>query len=179
MALSRYRLGVLSAALAFAFPILAAAQSANMPRQGVFSIWGNGGLVAPSESAFSSTFGVSGGIDYFLTRALSFGLAAGGWRTNTDLGAHANDTYFDAVGTYNWDLGSFHPFLQGGLGAYREDFPEHSASTKFGGVVGGGLDYSIARAWAVEGALRYHIAESTSGLQGHFLELVAGFKFYF
>ena len=179
MALSRHRVEVLSAALVFAFPIFAAAQGAHMPRQGSFSVWGNGGLVAPSESAFSSTFGVSGGFDYFFTRALSIGLGAGGWRTSTDLGPHANDTYFDAVGTYNWEFGNFHPFLQGGLGAYREDFPEHSASTKFGGFVGGGLDYLISRAWALDGAVRYHLAESTAGMEGHFLELMAGFKFYF
>jgi hypothetical protein len=31
----------------------------------------------------------------------------------------------------------------------------------------------------VEGALRYHIAESTLGLEGHFFEAAVGLKFYF
>jgi len=179
MALARIRLGILAAALAASYPVAAFGQATPMPREGGLSVWGGAGLAAPSEGAFSSAFGASGGIDYFFTRAISFGLAAGGWRTSTDLGSHANEFYFDAVGTYNWEMGKLHPFLQGGLGLYREDFPARSASTKFGGFGGGGLDYFVTRTWAVEGALRYHVAESTSGLEGHFFEALAGVKFYF
>ncbi len=179
MTLLRTRTWILASALAVGCPMLARAQAQRMPREGGLSVWGTGGFVSPSEGAFSSAFGVSGGIDYFFTRALSIGVAAGGWRTSTDLGSHANELYFDAVGTYNWEMGQFHPFVQGGLGLYREDFPARSASTKFGGFAGGGLDVFVSRTWALEGAARYHAAESTSGLEGNFFEALAGVKVYF
>lgn len=162
--------------LSLLFPALAGAQE---PRAGGVSVWGSGGFVAPSEGVFHTTFGLSGGIDYFLTRALSVGVTAGGWRTNTDLGSHANQLYFDALGTYNWERGKLHPFVQGGLGIYKEDFPARSSSTKFGGFAGAGLDVFVTGTWALEGVVRYHLTESDQGLGGSFLEALAGAKFYF
>ncbi len=96
------------------------AQTAHTPRAGGLSAWGTGGFASPSEGAFDSGLGLSGGIDYFLSRALSVGVTAGGWRTSTSLGSHANEVYFDAAATYNWEMGTFHPFVQGGLGLYRQ-----------------------------------------------------------
>lgn len=149
------------------------------PREGSVSISGAGGFVAPSQGAFDSTFGVSGGIDYFLTPALSVGATAGGWRAGTDLGSHANEFYLDADAAYNWKIGKLAPFVQGGIGAYREDFPARSAATSFGGFAGGGLDFSWTNNWAIEGALRYHLTRSVQGLRGSFFEGLAGVRLSF
>jgi Outer membrane protein beta-barrel domain len=147
--------------------------------RGGVSIWGSGGLAAPSEGAFDSTFGVSGGIEYFLTPAVSVGATAGGWRSSTELGSHANEVYFDALAAYHWERGKLRPFVGGGLGIYREDFPARSKKTRLGGFAAAGLDFLLGGTWAAEGALRYHLTQSVQGLEGNFLEALLGVKFYF
>jgi opacity protein-like surface antigen len=165
-------------------PALAAAQ--RMPREGGFSAFGGLGLSKPREGNFDADAGFSGGFEYFLTRNLSIGALGGGWKSDTDFGGDAKGAYVDFLATYNWEGGRIHPFVQGGVGAYFVDFPLSDTETEFGGFLGGGLDIFVARAAAVDLALRYHIVpdvdfgfERAEEWDANFFEAHAGVKFYF
>ena len=155
------------------------AEAQRRPQAGGVSLWGELGVAVPGESRISSTLGIAGGIDYFVTRALSVGALVGGWKGDTDLNADDSEAYLTGIATYNWEMGKFHPFVQVGLGGYRVDPPRGDAETNFGGFAGGGLDYFIRSSLAVEGVARYHVAPSVAGFEGRFLEVLGGLKLYF
>jgi hypothetical protein len=158
-------------------PALAAAQ--RMPQAGGLSAWGALGFVAPSDEVNDNTVGGSGGVDYYLTRAFSVGAGAGFWKADSDLPGDSRVGYFTGLATFNWERGKFHPFVQGGAGVYRLDYPGGSTENKFGFFGGGGLDVFITRTVAVEGALRYHLVSDVRGIDGDFFEALGGVKFYF
>jgi opacity protein-like surface antigen len=173
----RIALPVALAAAALAFPDRARAQSG--PPRGSVSVFAGLGLTVPAESRVSSTLGIAGGIDYAVTSSLSVGALVGGWKGDTDLDADDSELYFDAVGSYAWNLRRIRPFVQAGLGAYRVDPPDAGAETNFGGFIGGGVNYALRGALSVEGTARYHFAPDVAEFQGRFLEVLAGVRLTF
>jgi hypothetical protein len=159
-------------------PAVAAAQRQRMPQAGGWSFWGLAGLVSSADEVNDNTVGLSGGVDYYLNRSFSLGAAAGFWRADSDLSDDTRVGYFTATAGYNWEFGKLHPFVQGGAGLYRLEFPFNS-ETKFGAFGGGGLDYFLTRSFAVEGVLRYHLPSDVGRFDTEFFEALGGVKFYF
>lgn len=180
---SSIRVFLVAAAIAL-LPALASAQ--RMPREGGGAVFGGLGISNPTDEDFDASFGFSGGFEYFLTRNFSIGALGGAWKSDVDFAddIDAKEAYADFTAAYNWEGGRYHPYVQGGLGAYFVDFPFGDSDTEFGGFVGGGLDVFFARAAAFDVALRYHIVPGVDigfgrEFDANFFEAHAGVKFYF
>lgn len=171
---------LLAAAIALALPALAAAQ--RMPAEGGWSVWAGLGLTNPAGDDIDAAVGASTGLDYFVTRNFSLGAMGGIWKADTDFGLgddEAREAYVTFVGTYNWEGGNVHPFIQGGAGAYFVDFPLSDRETKLGGFAGGGLDIFFSKSTAIDIGLRYHFVPDVRGIDSKFFEAHGGVKFYF
>ncbi len=182
----RLRFWLAAFAAGLALSATASAQSwnpanARRPLANGLSVWAEAGAAFPSEGSASNTLGINFGGDYFITRAVSAGLTGGYWRASLDGGGHGSEGYLDAVGTYNWELGVFHPFVQGGLGLYRVQFdiPGSPDTYKGGFFGGGGADVFFNHQMAVEMALRYHYVPDAGVASARFFEAMAGLRYYF
>jgi len=176
---------ILIAAAAALLAVPAVAQSytppERMPAKGASDAWGNANLVVAQEKRAGNTAGFDAGFEYFFCRHVSAGAAIGFYRASLE-GGHVNVAYLDAIAAHHFVVSRYvDPWIQGGLGAYRTDLGRlgTSATIKLGGFGGAGADFFLTRSFAVDVAARYHVAHSAEGVQGNFLELGGGIKFYF
>lgn len=178
-----------AAPLALAAALIAASAAAQSsytapesgPRKGTAAVWGIANLVVPQESRAGNTAGFDGGFDWFFCPHVSAGAALGFYRASLD-GDHVNVAYLDAEAAHHFVVSRYvDPWIQGGIGAYRTDLGSLSSSgtIRLGGFFGGGADFFVTHSFAVDVAVRYHVAHSAEGVHGNFLEAGGGVKFYF
>lgn len=152
-------------------------------------MWGAGatiGLVLPIERALAANASVEGYGEYFLTPRVAVRLTAGRVAPNIKFaGREAIRAIFVVSAlVYNWESGRWHPYVAGGVGAYRlrhlaaAAFPSR---TKAGGYAGAGIEYFARRRVTLTGAVDLHgvPAAGFEPLSTSFVTLGVGLKLLF
>ena len=162
----------------------AAHQASQAPKEGDMAVSGNLGFA----SAFDNNFGdiepvFTGTFEYYTTPRISWRGLLGFTSFNADSpsSAEVDFTFLNANFSYNWEGGSVHPFVTGGVGLYSKDaspsLPSGADGTEFGLNVGGGLDWFLGAHWGLKFEGTVH------GLAGDepdsFFLGTAGFKWWF
>ena len=164
-------------------PAVAAAQT---PRADAGAVGGDIGIFLPKSEGMQSGPNLEGFYEYYPTARTSIRLGLG-W-ANPKLKADEDDTirWMRVAGdvVYNWEGGSVHPFVGGGLGIYflqhrnnGENFGD--AETKFGGTLFGGAEFFLNNTVAVKGEARYHLIANVNTYNPDGLALTVGIKKYF
>ena len=85
---------------------------------------------------------------------------------------------------YNWEYGTIHPFLGGGIGihllrSYVDGDNVGDNDTKFGAQILGGVEYFLNRAWTIKGEGRYQWVADRPQVNPDGFAVTAGIKRYF
>jgi hypothetical protein len=144
------------------------------------------GAFFPDE-AFENTLTLDGFGEYYLTPRVSvrgmLGWASPGFDGRTEDHFRQVRLLFNAA--YNWELGTWHPFVTGGAGAYfvrslldGRDDPD--GETRGGINFGGGIEYFFSGVDAVRGEARWDVVSDPPGLpDATGFTLTIGYKRYF
>ena len=160
--------------------------SAQTPDTGLIGVGGDFGVFFPDE-AFEKTITLDAFGEYYLTPRVSFrGLFAWanpGFENRTEDHFRQVKLLFSAI--YNWERGTWHPFVSGGAGVYfvRQvlDAAEDPDSETRGGLnFGGGVEYFVDDRAAVKGEIRWDIVtEPNIGPDATGFNVTFGYKIYF
>ena len=170
-------------ALVASVPAIATAQT---PRADSGAIGGDVGLFLPKADGMKSGPTLEGFYEYYPTARTSIRLGLG-W-ANPKLDNEEDDSirWIRVAGdvVYNWEGGSVHPFVGGGLGIYflqRRDNGENlgDSETKLGGTLFGGAEFFLNNTVSVKGEARYHLIANIDSYNPDGLALTVGVKKYF
>lgn len=141
---------------------------ANFPHGNFNNLW---------ETGFSFNAGLEyAATDYFSVEGI-FGYHRFGGKTIGPVSISDLNTFqFSGNGkVYLSPPGAVRPWANFGIGAYKFD----PGSTRFGGNVGGGLQFNVTPKAALEGAYNFHAVTSFSGSDRKFSTLQGGVRFRF
>ena len=164
-------------------PVFASAQT---PKADSGAIGGDIGIFLPKTESMKSGPNLEGFYEYYPTARTSIRLGLG-W-ANPKLKADEDDTirWMRVAGdvVYNWEGGSVHPFVGGGLGIYflqQRDNGENlgDSETKLGGTIFGGAEFFLNNTVSVKGEARYHLIANVDSYNPDGLALTIGVKKYF
>ena len=133
------------------------------PAPGMLAIGGSVGLTVSSDPNLDNGLEAAGNVEAYLTSRVSIrGQVAG---SQWDVVGHSftgtvSPLRVDGNVVYNWEGGAVHPYLTGGVGAYRyhsalSGAPEASV-THAGVDVGGGIEYFFRRRATLTAEALYH-----------------------
>jgi len=162
------------------------------PDAGNWAIGASVGATAPDNSNLDSGVDVGGGAEGYLTPRLSVRgqLRSAWWGFQAPLGFSGTlqPTFFTGNLVYNWEHGVWHPYVTGGIGAYRYHWTEPGipdGSNTYGGVnLGGGVEYFFTRDATLTTEFTFHkigdvdVARATLH-DGSFWSVTMGGKKYF
>ncbi len=164
-------------------PLVASAQT---PRADSAAVGGDIGIFLPASDGMKSGPNLEGFYEYYPRPRTSIRLGLG-W-ANPKLKADEDDSirWMRVAGdvVYNWEGGSVHPFVGGGLGIYflqQRDNGESfgDSETKFGGTLFGGAEFFLNNTVSVKGEARYHLIANNGAYNPDGLALTIGMKKYF
>ena len=163
-------------------PLAAAAQ----PRDGQVALGGDIGLFFPTDEQFDGALTGGGFVEIYPSARIgvrpSLFLTSPEYERGTDDNERQMRLGVDVI--YNWEGGTFHPFVGAGLGAHFLQFTSDGeeigdSDTELGFAILGGLEYFLNSAWAVKGEARYHWVDNERGINPDGLALTVGLKRYF
>lgn len=178
--------------LALATPAAAQTRRAArpVPDKGMVTVDFGIGASFPAEDAAQGGLVLSAGAERYFTRRVSVrGMLSGDWWDIKDRNYEGTIKPVAINGNvvYNWEHGTWHPYVTGGIGFYHFRFEEatvDSSDTKFGVDLGGGAEYYFTRRDSLTGELLVHIVTddasgrlSTYGTK--YWTLSGGYKKYF
>jgi hypothetical protein len=160
------------------------------PAEGMWAVGGSVGVAAPTDASLSNGFDLAGNVEGYLTSRVSVrGQLSGAWWDVVGRGFSGTISpfVFDGNLVYNWEGGKWHPYVTGGVGAYRYgshiDGGTDGGDTKFGGDFGGGVEYFFTRRSTITGEGLYHAVGAFNSpaatFDGSFWTFRAGLKHYF
>jgi opacity protein-like surface antigen len=165
---------------------LATPLAAQTPDTGMLAAGADVGVLFPDER-FEQTLTLDAVGEYYLTPRISvrglLGWASPGFQGRTE--DHFRQVKLLFNGVYNWEYGTWHPYVTGGAGAYfvrqlfdGRDDPERE--TRGGINLGGGVEYFATEVFSVKGEARWDIVSDPPGLpDATGFNLTIGFKRYF
>ena len=150
------------------------------------AVGGDLGVFIPADDALGSSLALEGFYEYYLTSRVSVRTGLG-W-TNPSFDREDDDSLrhfrvaLDVV--HNWEGGTVHPFVGGGIGIYFLQPRDNGESvgdseSKIGATLFGGVEYFTSNTVSVKGELRYHIISDAFGLNPDGMALMIGVKKYF
>jgi hypothetical protein len=178
----------LALALSLSFDITHAAAQQRAPAKDMWAVGGSIGVSVPTDSSLDHGFDISGNIERYLTPRVSVrGQVGSAWWdiVGRRFTGTVNPIFLDGNLVYNWEGGKWHPYVTGGVGLYHYRSDESLGSdTKFGGNVGGGIEYFYTRRSTVTGEGLYHAVGAFNTPLATFNEgsswtFTAGLKHYF
>ena len=161
------------------------------PDAGNWAIGASVGATSPSNANLESGLDVGGGAEGYLTPRLSvrgqLRTAWLGFEPPLGFTGTLQPTFFTGNLVYNWERGIWHPYVTGGVGAYRYQWSEPGVpdgSNTYGGVnLGGGVEYFVRRDATLTAEFTYHavgdINVPRATLPGSFWSITMGGKKYF
>ena len=160
--------------------------SAQTPDTGLIGVGANFGVFFPDE-AFEKTITLDAFGEYYVTPRVSirglFGWASPGFENQTE--NHFRQVKMLVNAVYNWEYGTWHPFVTGGVGAYfvrvlLDNAQDPDSETRGGLNLGGGIEYFLDDRSAVKGEIRWDIVtEPLAGPDASGLNVTFGYKVYF
>jgi opacity protein-like surface antigen len=177
---------VLITALLTLAPFAAASAQPRVPDAEMWGVGGDVGIFFPQEGALDTALELQGLAEYYFTPRVSirtaFGWTSPSFEGREDDGLRISRLTVDVQ--YNWEGGTIHPFIGGGIGAYFLRLIENGegfgdTESDAGLVFGGGIEYFTARTVTIKGEARYHIVNVDGVPDGHGLSLTIGLKKYF
>ena len=170
-------------ALVTVTPSIASAQT---PRADSAAVGGDIGIFFPASDSMKSGPTLEGFYEYYPTARTSVRLGLGWANPKLDFDDEDSIRWFRVAGdvVYNWEGGSVHPFVGGGLGIYflqQRDNGESigDSETKFGGTLFGGAEFFLNNTVSVKGEARYHLIANVNDYNPDGLALTIGVKKYF
>jgi len=171
----------LCAFITFAVPV-----AAQTPDKGMLAAGADVGVLFPDDQ-FESTVTLDAFGEYYLTPRISvrglFGWASPGFQGRTE--DHFRQVKLLFNGVYNWEHGTWHPYVTAGAGAYfvRQIFEgrnDPERETRGGINLGGGIEYFTTEVFTIKGELRWDIVSHPPGLpDATGFTLTIGAKRYF
>ena len=163
---------------------LASHKASQAPKAGDMAVSGNLGFASAFDSNFEGIEPVfTGTFEYYSTPRVSWRGLLGftSFEADSPSDAEVDFTFLNGNVSYNWEGGSLHPFVTGGIGLYSKDasssLPPDTDGTEFGLNAGGGLDWFLGERWALKFEGTFH------GLAGDepdsFFLGTVGFKWWF
>lgn len=161
-----------------------------MPSTGATALGANFGLASPIDGLLDNGLTPNLNAEYYFTPRLSIrGQGGAAWNAfdAPRFGKNVRPTYFNGNVVYNWEGGSWHPFVTGGVGVYHyrvSEPPFRGTTTKPGFDAGGGLEYFLTGRDALKGEVLYHgvsgqAAGPFASVDTSFWTATVGFKRYF
>ena len=160
--------------------------SAQTPDTGLLGVGADFGVFFPDE-VFEKTVTLDAFGEYYVTPRVSvrglFAWASPGFENRTE--DHFRQAKLLVSAIYNWERGSWHPFVSGGVGAYfvrvvLDNQEDPDSETRGGLNFGGGLEYFLDDRSAVKGEVRWDfVTEPNSGFDATGFNLTFGYKVYF
>jgi hypothetical protein len=168
----------------------AAQRRGRVPDTGMAAIGGSIGASVPSDANLQNGVELAGSAEGYLTPRVSIrGQLGGTWWDIT--GRHFTGTFkpvfIDGNVVYNWEGGAIHPYVTGGFGLYHYGFDIPAANgtdNRFGGDVGGGVEFFFRRHATLTGEVLYHAVTTPAqsplgGFESRFWTVSMGVKRYF
>lgn len=165
--------------------LITAAVSGTSLAQSAPPIWIALTPVIPADAHTRTGFGLAGGLDVRVSRAISIGGVVGHWIGGSDFQKNSTVTCFGGMATWYWTEGQLRPFAQLGGGIYWTKFQYQSRvshatveerATLGGGFGGLGLERRITGQLAVRVSARYHLVSDYAGVHSDFLEGLVGVR---
>jgi len=165
-------------------PIATLGATSTAPKKGDMAASFNAGVVRAFDNHFDDLEPVfTGSFEYYTSPRVSWRGLLGVTSFDADFpgGGSVDATFLTGNILYNWEGGSVHPYVTGGVGVYQKDgsssLPSEFDETVIGLNGGGGIDWFLGSRWALEFEGTLH------GLTGEdpntFLLATAGIKFWF
>ena len=165
-------------------PATAAAQ--RTPRADSGAVGGDVGWFFPADDGMNGGPTLEGFYEYYPTARTSLRLGMGWGKSKFKFDEEDAIRFLRVAGdvVYNWEGGTVHPFVGGGLGIYFLQQSDNGESigdseTKFGGTIFGGVEYFTSNTVSVKGEARYHLVANSGGYNPDGLSLTIGLKKYF
>jgi len=177
------RLFCIAAVLNGFFLLPAAAQT---PDTGLIAVGGDVGVLSP-DGAFERTVTWNALGEYYVTPRVSvrglIGWASPAFQNRTEDRFRQAKLLFSGV--YNWDRGTWHPFVTAGAGAYfvREllfGLDDPDSEVRGGLNFGGGVEYFLGELASLKSEARLDLVSHPPGLRDATgFTLTVGYKRYF
>lgn len=168
-------------------PAASSAQERRQPHTGSQAVGFEIGSFIPDNDAFQRDLLLNGLFEYYVRPRVSlrteFGYTDPGQRREPTDSLRQVPLRLDV--NYNWEGGSWHPFVGAGLGAYflrQKDNgrPFGDTTTEPGVNLGAGIEYFMTRSVTFKGEGRYHwIGTPINGPEVSGWAVTAGFKKYY
>lgn len=168
----------------FTLPATVGAQP--VPDAGQVAAGGEIGVFIPKDEQIEPGLVGGGFVEFYATprvgiRGSLMAMRSGYDRRDDD---DERQLRFGADIIYNWEFGSVHPFVGGGIGVhllrfYRDGDNEGPNDTNFGAQALGGAEFFMNRVWTVKAEGRYLWVADRPNLDPDGLALTIGLKRYF
>ena len=184
-------IAVFACAIVLSLDVTRAAAQGRVPDAGMVAVGGSVGVSFPSDGRLNQGFDVALNVEGYLTPRVSIrGQVGGSWWdiVGQRFGGTLNPFYIDGNLVYNWEGGKVHPYVTGGVGAYRYRWSETGVAdggkTAVGANLGGGLEFFFTRHSTGTVEVLYHaVGQVITPLlpldKGSFWTAAAGLKHYF
>ena len=166
--------------------LVPAAADAQTPQSDSAAFGADIGIFLPKQENLKSGLDVGGFYEYYLGSRQSIRLGVNWMNPKVDGNEDFSWRYVRIGGdlVYNWEGGSVHPFVGGGLGIYliQERFDGEGVrddETKLGGTLFGGAEFFTSNSVSVKAEARYHLIANINGFNPDGLSLTIGLKKYF
>jgi opacity protein-like surface antigen len=159
---------------------------AQTPRPDSAAVGGDVGLFIPAAENMKTGPTLEGFYEYYPTARTSIRLGLG-WADPKRDTEDDDSIRFIRVGgdfVYNWEGGTVHPFVGGGLGVYflqERDNGENlgDAETKLGATLFGGVELFTSNTVSFKAEAKYHLIDNPGTYNPDGLALTVGIKKYF
>ncbi|HEU5181217.1 MAG TPA: outer membrane beta-barrel protein [Candidatus Polarisedimenticolia bacterium] len=143
---------------------LAAQRTSTAPKEGDMAVSANLGF----SSSFDDNFGgveplLTGTFEYYSTPRVSWRALLGTTSFDADnpSDAEVDVMFINGNISYNWEQGTVHPYVTGGIGFYNKDadasLPPDADDDELGLNFGGGVDWFLGARWALKFEGTLHI----------------------
>ena len=160
-----------------------------VPDKGMVTVDFGVGASFPIEDAAQNGLVLSAGAERYFTERVSVrGMLSGDWWDiqNRNYAGTISPVALNGNIVYNWEHGTWHPYVTGGLGLYHFRFEEgglNSTDNKFGVDLGGGAEYYFTRRDSLTGEFLVHLVTDDasarlSTYQTRYWTLSGGYKKY-
>jgi hypothetical protein len=168
----------------------AAAQGrGRVPGTGMAAVGASIGASAPSDASLQNGLELVGSAEGYLTPRVSIrGQLGGAWWdiTGRRFTGTFKPIFVEGNVVYNWEGGAIHPYVTGGIGFYHYGFDipaTNGTDNRFGGDLGGGVEYFFNRHTTLTGELLYHAVSTPThspvgDFESRFWSVTLGIKRY-
>jgi opacity protein-like surface antigen len=131
-----------------------------------FAVFANAGVAVPHGDFsifFDPGFSLNTGLEYMITSQFSVEGTLGYHQFGRFFGGHTSLYQVSGNGKFYLvdESSKLRPFINGGVGLYVTD----SATTHFGGNIGGGVLYELTPRFGLQGAYNFHAVSAGFGLR--------------